>query len=36
MNSASPSPSFRTLRGRRLSFLDFGGPGAPVLALHGH
>lgn len=22
--------------GRRLSYLDFGGPGRPVLALHGH
>ncbi|MEV6165473.1 alpha/beta hydrolase [Streptomyces sp. NPDC052052] len=22
--------------GRRLSFLDFGGPGRPLLALHGH
>ncbi|MEJ8661843.1 alpha/beta fold hydrolase [Streptomyces sp. MS1.AVA.4] len=24
------------LSGRRLSFLDFGGPGQPLLALHGH
>lgn len=24
------------LRGVRLSYLDFGGPGTPVLALHGH
>ncbi|WUT15992.1 alpha/beta hydrolase [Streptomyces virginiae] len=23
-------------RGRRLSYLDFGGPGRPVVALHGH
>ncbi|MDJ1131702.1 alpha/beta hydrolase [Streptomyces iconiensis] len=23
-------------RGRRLSYLDFGGPGRPLLALHGH
>ncbi|MFB9907669.1 alpha/beta fold hydrolase [Allokutzneria oryzae] len=25
-----------TVRGTRLSFVDFGGPGAPLLALHGH
>ncbi|WP_437507580.1 alpha/beta fold hydrolase [Sorangium sp. So ce1099] len=25
-----------TLRGRRFSFLDFGGAGTPILALHGH
>ncbi|MEV7560731.1 alpha/beta hydrolase [Streptomyces sp. NPDC089795] len=27
---------FFTVGGRRLSYLDFGGPGAPLLALHGH
>ncbi|GLV73583.1 alpha/beta fold hydrolase [Streptomyces hygroscopicus] len=31
-----PSPDFVTLRGRRFALTDFGGPGAPVLALHGH
>ncbi|MBM9504323.1 alpha/beta hydrolase [Streptomyces sp. KK5PA1] len=25
-----------TIDGRRLSYLDFGGPGRPLLALHGH
>lgn len=25
-----------TVDGRRLSYLDFGGPGTPLLALHGH
>ncbi|MFG3103552.1 alpha/beta fold hydrolase [Streptomyces sp. NPDC048182] len=25
-----------TVAGRRLSYLDFGGPGRPLLALHGH
>ncbi|MFD3856724.1 hypothetical protein ACFWUS_07700, partial [Streptomyces cyaneofuscatus] len=29
--SRTPSPD-----GRRLSFLDFGGPGRPLPALHGH
>ncbi|MFJ6611462.1 alpha/beta fold hydrolase [Streptomyces sp. NPDC091289] len=34
----SPGPERGALRvsGRRLSFLDFGGPGRPLLALHGH
>ncbi|MEU8153839.1 alpha/beta hydrolase [Micromonospora sp. NPDC048986] len=27
---------FFTVGGRRLSYLDFGGPGDPLLALHGH
>ncbi|MER6999272.1 alpha/beta hydrolase [Streptomyces sp. NPDC000410] len=27
---------FFMVDGRRLSYLDFGGPGAPLLALHGH
>ncbi|MFI6268422.1 alpha/beta fold hydrolase [Micromonospora zamorensis] len=27
---------FFTVEGRKLSYLDFGGPGAPLLALHGH
>ncbi|MBM0274685.1 alpha/beta fold hydrolase [Micromonospora tarensis] len=27
---------FFTVAGRRLSYLDFGGSGAPLLALHGH
>ncbi|MEU7850438.1 alpha/beta hydrolase [Micromonospora parva] len=27
---------FFTVGGRRLSYLDFGGPGSPLLALHGH
>ncbi|GHC83975.1 hypothetical protein GCM10010349_68620 [Streptomyces flavofungini] len=37
-----PSPTIRTMRkfftvdGRRLSYLDFGGSGRPLLALHGH
>src|SRR5947208_588494 len=31
-----PSPDFVTLRGRRVALTDFGGPGEPVLALHGH
>lgn len=37
-----PSASMKLVRtdlelaGRRLSFLDFGGPGRPLLALHGH
>lgn len=35
-------PSIRIMReffvvdGRKLSYLDFGGPGTPILALHGH
>ncbi|WP_051468340.1 alpha/beta fold hydrolase [Actinomadura oligospora] len=27
---------FLSVDGRRLSYLDFGGPGTPLLALHGH
>ncbi|MGC4748012.1 alpha/beta fold hydrolase [Micromonospora sp. DT201] len=27
---------FFAVEGRRLSYLDFGGPGTPLLALHGH
>ncbi|MFJ5064089.1 alpha/beta fold hydrolase [Streptomyces nigra] len=31
-----PARAALTLDGRRLSCLDFGGPGHPLLALHGH
>lgn len=31
-----PKRAALTVAGRRLSFLDFGGPGRPLLALHGH
>ncbi|MFE1774758.1 alpha/beta fold hydrolase [Streptomyces sp. NPDC059008] len=31
-----PPESFVHLRGRRFAYLDFGGPGPAVLALHGH
>ncbi|MGW0145780.1 alpha/beta fold hydrolase [Streptomyces sp. NPDC003333] len=31
-----PARAALTLDGRRLSYLDFGGPGRPLLALHGH
>ncbi|MCX5194608.1 alpha/beta hydrolase [Streptomyces sp. NBC_00249] len=31
-----PVRSALTIDGRRLSYLDFGGPGRPLLALHGH
>ncbi|MGW3359266.1 alpha/beta fold hydrolase [Streptomyces bungoensis] len=31
-----PKRSALVVAGRRLSFLDFGGPGRPLLALHGH
>ncbi|MFF7492962.1 alpha/beta fold hydrolase [Streptomyces rubiginosohelvolus] len=31
-----PKRASLTVAGRRLSFLDFGGPGPPLLALHGH
>ncbi|WP_432038581.1 alpha/beta fold hydrolase [Streptomyces cucumeris] len=34
--STVPSPAFVPLRGRRFAVTDFGGPGTPVLALHGH
>lgn len=33
---AEPKRAAMTVAGRRLSFLDFGGPGRPLLALHGH
>ncbi|MFG3343597.1 alpha/beta fold hydrolase [Streptomyces sp. NPDC048018] len=39
MTSAVPGEPRRaalTVAGRLLSFLDFGGPGSPLLALHGH
>ncbi|MFE6225026.1 MULTISPECIES: alpha/beta fold hydrolase [unclassified Streptomyces] len=37
-SSLSPEPvrAALTVSGRRLSYLDFGGPGRPLLALHGH
>ncbi|MGW7102749.1 alpha/beta fold hydrolase [Streptomyces sp. NPDC054838] len=31
-----PRRAATSVAGRRLSFLDFGGPGQPLLALHGH
>ncbi|WP_327669215.1 MULTISPECIES: alpha/beta hydrolase [unclassified Streptomyces] len=31
-----PKRAATMVAGRRLSFLDFGGPGRPLLALHGH
>ncbi|MGI5490516.1 alpha/beta fold hydrolase [Microtetraspora malaysiensis] len=31
-----PVERHATVRGLRLAYLDFGGPGEPVLALHGH
>ncbi|MFK0220947.1 alpha/beta fold hydrolase [Streptomyces vinaceus] len=31
-----PERAAALVAGRRLSFLDFGGPGRPLLALHGH
>ncbi|WTD03802.1 alpha/beta hydrolase [Streptomyces albidoflavus] len=31
-----PVPQFLRLRDRRFSYLDFGGPGPTLLALHGH
>ncbi|WP_431947085.1 alpha/beta fold hydrolase [Actinacidiphila sp. bgisy167] len=31
-----PTRAALTVDGRRLSYLDFGGPGRPLLALHGH
>ncbi|MFG2560175.1 alpha/beta fold hydrolase [Streptomyces sp. NPDC048496] len=33
---AQPARVTLDIDGRRLSFLDFGGPGRPLLALHGH
>ncbi|WP_336319883.1 alpha/beta hydrolase [Streptomyces lavendofoliae] len=35
-NPPEPKRASLTVAGRRLSFLDFGGPGRPLLALHGH
>ncbi|MGD6747122.1 alpha/beta fold hydrolase [Streptomyces sp. BH106] len=35
-NPAEPRRAATMVAGRRLSFLDFGGPGRPLLALHGH
>jgi pimeloyl-ACP methyl ester carboxylesterase len=37
-STIAPEPKRAALMvdGRRLSFLDFGGPGRPLLALHGH
>ncbi|MBA4865468.1 alpha/beta hydrolase [Streptomyces sp. PSKA54] len=32
----TPERAATTVRGHRLSYLDFGGPGRPLLALHGH
>ncbi|MFJ9109418.1 alpha/beta fold hydrolase [Streptomyces sp. NPDC102283] len=34
--SSEPERAAVYVSGRRLSFLDFGGPGRPLLALHGH
>ncbi|MEQ8145826.1 alpha/beta hydrolase [Streptomyces sp. OP7] len=38
MSISQPEPlrAAMTVEGRRLSYLDFGGPGRPLLALHGH
>lgn len=36
MNQSEPHRAAVTVAGRRLSLLDFGGPGRPLLALHGH
>ncbi|MFF8699551.1 alpha/beta fold hydrolase [Streptomyces albidoflavus] len=33
---AEPVRAALTVDGRRLSYLDFGGPGRPLIALHGH
>ncbi|MEI5101751.1 alpha/beta hydrolase [Streptomyces sp. PmtG] len=35
-NPPEPRRAAATLAGHRLSYLDFGGPGRPLLALHGH
>lgn len=32
----APTRAELNLDGRRLSYLDYGGPGQPLLALHGH
>jgi pimeloyl-ACP methyl ester carboxylesterase len=36
LEPASPERADLDLGGRRLSYLDFGGTGRPILALHGH
>lgn len=36
MSARTPVRSELTIEGRRLSRLDFGGPGRPLVALHGH
>ncbi|GAA0954224.1 alpha/beta hydrolase [Actinocorallia libanotica] len=36
MNNATPVRREIAIDGRRLSYLDFGGAGRPLLALHGH
>ena len=35
-NTAEPTRSDLSIGGRRLSYVDFGGAGRPVLAVHGH
>src|SRR4051812_48864857 len=35
-SQGGPARSVLHLGGRRLSYLDYGGPGRPLLALHGH
>ncbi|GAA5083751.1 pimeloyl-ACP methyl ester carboxylesterase [Thermocatellispora tengchongensis] len=34
--TATPTEKYARIRGRRLAYLDFGGDGTPILALHGH
>ncbi|KQV20004.1 MULTISPECIES: alpha/beta fold hydrolase [unclassified Kitasatospora] len=36
IETTAPARTELDLAGRRLSYLDFGGPGRPLLALHGH
>ncbi|MGQ4386735.1 alpha/beta fold hydrolase [Streptomyces sp. SAS_270] len=36
MNTDTPKRSALTINGRTLSFVDFGGAGLPLIALHGH
>ncbi|WP_258055868.1 alpha/beta fold hydrolase [Streptomyces sp. Ru62] len=36
MNTDNAQRSALTIDGRTLSYVDFGGPGRPLLALHGH
>ncbi|WP_156726327.1 alpha/beta fold hydrolase [Streptomyces apocyni] len=36
ISQPEPTRAALTVAGRRLSYLDFGGPGRPLLALHGH